>query len=107
MARNAGKLDRRVVIQTNAPTKDAGGANVDSLSTHATVWAERTDVGGSQGEDAGGLVSQLNTNWRIRYLSTVTTKMLITFESQTWEIISIQELGRREAMLLTCKALGI
>jgi SPP1 family predicted phage head-tail adaptor len=99
----AGAMDRYITIQTNTPSKDGGGTNISSWGTHATVWAQKIDMGSRETLQAGGLLMEIDTVWKIRYLSTVTTAMRVSFDSATWDIKGIKELGRNEGLELICK----
>lgn len=98
----AGKLDRRVVIQTSAETQDAMGAPSVTWSTFATVWASRRDTRGSERVRAGAETAMADAVFRIRYLAGVTAKMRVLEGSDTWDIEAVAELGRREGLDLTC-----
>jgi SPP1 family predicted phage head-tail adaptor len=102
---NAGLLDRSIVIQTRADTRDANGGITTTWSTFATVWARRADQGGREFRSAGILNAEITTLWTIRYIDGLTAKHRITYGSGVWDILSIGELGnRRQYLQLATKA---
>jgi SPP1 family predicted phage head-tail adaptor len=94
----AGKLDRKIVIQESTQGQTAAGEVTNSISTHATVWANVRQVAGREPFRGEREIAQADTIFKIRYLSTVTPKMQISYNGLIYNIISINELGRREAM---------
>lgn len=97
---NGSQLDRRIVIQSNTQTRDAYGALVDSWATFATVSAKYTPIRGDEYFSAQQMTAKIDAVFKIRYLSGVTTSMRISYDSQLWDIRSVNELGRRDGMEL-------
>lgn len=98
----AGSLDRRVVIQTVSETQDSMGAPTQTWSTFAEVWANRRDTRGSERIRAQSETAMADAVFRIRWLDGVTAKMRLVEGSDTWDIVAIAEMGRREGLDLTC-----
>jgi len=97
----AGRLDRRIIIEQNVPVTDAIGGETDNWSVFATVWANKKEIQSSQqGENFGAdqIFSKVQTKFTIRYLIGVTNLMRIIFNSATFGIIFIKELGRSEGL---------
>ena len=102
-----GQLDRRIIIQTNTPAASASGAMASSWATHATVWARVTEQGGREFLDAEQTVAEQKAVFRIRYLSTVTEEMRISYNGRFYDIQSIAELGRRVGLDINTVALPV
>jgi len=105
MGRAAGKLDRLVTIKTVTETKDAEFNGVESAQTTlAQVWAEKKDISGREFFSAAVENSEVDTVFRIRHRTDVTTKHRIAYGNLDYDIVAIAELGRREGLELRCKA---
>lgn len=100
---NAGKLDRRITLQTATQTRGAAGGFTSSWVDTATVWAEYMPQGGREFRAAGALHAETSVLFRIRYRAATTADMRISFGGALYDIISIAEEGRREALLIQAK----
>ncbi|MCB0190645.1 MAG: phage head closure protein [Anaerolineae bacterium] len=102
----AGKLRHRVVIQQNTPTRDTDGAELESWSTVATVWAAVIPLSGREqfinAEDQ--TVALSSTRIEMRYRSGLTTRMRVTWSGHTYDIQRIVEVNTRQRELhLLCE----
>lgn len=97
-------MDRRVVIQSSAETTGDGGGLEQTWSTVATVWAGKEDSKGREFFAANQEIAERATRFRIRYRSGVTEKMRVSLDGRTYDIESIEEIGRREGLWLYCVA---
>jgi SPP1 family predicted phage head-tail adaptor len=98
----AGNLDRRVVIQVNTPAQDAAGELVASWATLATVWAHVEPIAGSERFTAEQVHAEATYRITIRYRSDVGPTNRITYGGDTYVIESALEVGRQEALELSC-----
>ncbi len=98
----AGQLDRRIVIESYTATRDALGGEVQTWATHTTVWAGviYKELQSDESQMAGSQVAVKKADFRIRYLSTVTEKMRVSFESEYYDILSITHEGRKRFTIL-------
>ena len=99
---NIGKMDRFITIQTETNTQDASGGNVKSWATFKQVWASKKDQSGAEGIEQARDTATTKTFFKIRYISNLTQKHRILFDSVYYDIEVIKELGRREGQELTC-----
>lgn len=85
----AGRLRRRIQLQSATETRDAHGQPVKTWSTQATVWASVEPAHGREYIQARQ-VAQENL-WRvmIRYRSDVTSDWRIVYGAKTLEIESV------------------
>lgn len=90
----AGKLDRRVTIQTAVKTTDAAGQINKAYAGGISVWAGIKYDSGSYdiADQQDTTVSRAEIT--IRYLSTLTIDSRILFENRIWTIENIQPIGR-------------
>jgi SPP1 family predicted phage head-tail adaptor len=98
-----GNLDRRIVIQTSTVSRDAYGEAIPTWSTLRTVWAWIRPVAVSEGEKSNKITASDTVRFVVRYRSDYTEKMRIVYNSNTYEIKGIQEVGRREYQELTAE----
>ena len=94
----AGDLDRQIVIEQNTPTRTAAGGLVDSWSTLATVQASKRDMGGNEVFAGGQVQAKIDTGFKIRHRTDVTTAMRISYNGEIYDIQAIKELGRAEGL---------
>lgn len=97
----AGELDRKVSIIEMTTSKDAWNYDVQTESVLAEIWAKRKDLRPSEELEANQIVAITRTEWWIRYRSGINRKMLIKSGSEYFEIVGIQEFGRKEFLILT------
>ena len=101
MAVRAGKLDRRVTIQTLTESLDSGGFGdpTEAWADQVTVWAEVTPLSGNEPFLRSQTLSKATSKFRIRYNSgiTITEAHRISFDSDTYNILYIEKLGKRGA----------
>lgn len=89
MAFQAGRLRHRIIIQVNTPTQNTSGEEVDSWATFATVCASVEPQSGDEKFDPEQFYSVTTVKFGIRYLSGLTAKMKIVFDSKEYDIESI------------------
>jgi len=95
-----GKFDRRVTIQnlTETQSTTTGGSLAESWADQATVWAQVLSMRGNE-LYTDGLYTERSKKFRIRYNTgiTITEKHRLVFETDNYDIQSIQREGRRGA----------
>jgi SPP1 family predicted phage head-tail adaptor len=84
----AGPYGKRIVIYTQPYYTDTDGGVVKSpIETHATVWGRVDSPTAREAESFQQRQTEITHKVELRsYLSTVTAKMGVTFESRTFEI---------------------
>jgi SPP1 family predicted phage head-tail adaptor len=101
----AGALDREIVIQTDTVTQSGTGEPSHSWATLATVWAQKVERGGREFHQAQQLSAETQAVFRIRHRTDVAPGLeRVSYNSMTWDILHVMEVGRREALDLLCKA---
>lgn len=103
----AGKLDRRIVLQRATVATDAFNQPVQTWGTLATVWASAKPISDGERARAGEVFSSLSMRFQIRYSSTVAnldTRDRVVFDSRTYDIVAVKEIGRREGLEITAAA---
>jgi len=95
----AGALRHQIIIQSAAEAPDASGSPVEAWSTFATVRAAYEPQSGKESFTEDQEQATANTRFRIRYLSGVTAKMRISFDSRVFDIQSVIDVGGRGKQL--------
>ena len=101
----AGRMDKRIIIQQVTETQDGYGDPADSWAAFKTVWAEVIFKPGREYFNGATDIATAPAIFRIRYLSGVTRKMRISYDSETYDILSITEIGRKEGLEIVASAL--
>lgn len=102
---NPGKMDRRITIQVRTLTKDAAGGRVETWADSFDGWAEAVAVKQSEGVTADADRNIEERQFRMRYrtgLASGTHRIL--YQLRFYDITSIVEEGRQNAILITCRA---
>lgn len=101
-----GAMDRLIAVERNTgATVDALGAPVEVWATFVELWAtvipiRGTEVYASARQTVGTRVARFITHFR----SDVAITDRINFDGDIWDIVSIAEIGRREALEITAEA---
>jgi SPP1 family predicted phage head-tail adaptor len=101
-----GKLDRKITIQFRSISQNDYGEAVAAFSSSASVWAMiETQPRGKEKVNNGIETSQQSVNFLIRYSSDVddvTNGDRVLYNSQYYDIESVQEVGRNLSLRLIC-----
>jgi SPP1 family predicted phage head-tail adaptor len=100
----AGALDRRVVIQTRTLTRNAYGEQVESWATLDTVWAQKLDVLGREFFGSQRELAEGTAKFRLRWRDDLSVTDRLSFDSKTYDIVQISELGRHEGLEIVAVA---
>ena len=101
-----GKLDRKITIQFRSISQNDYGEAVAAFSSSALVWAMiETQPRGKEKVNNGIETSQQSVNFLIRFSSDVddvTSGDRVLYNSQYYDIESVQEVGRNLSLRLIC-----
>lgn len=92
-----------VIIQRNAPTRDAQGGLVAVWSTHATVYGAIEVLTGRDLFEAQQMGYEATHKATIEYTSTITPDDRLYFDSRAFSIVHIanpEEIGREHVLLV-------
>lgn len=108
MARHAGRLNRRITLQSNAGTQDTTHGDVGTnWTTLATVWAAKLDLSGGEQFQGNVIDGRVTTEWRIDYRTDVTAKMRVNDGGTHYDIEAVMEgEGRNTETVLQCVRRG-
>lgn len=104
---NAGKLDRRITIQSRTVSRDGMGSRVETWADEATVWAKLETTKGSEGETAEAERGKQTTRWLIRHRVIDSIENRISYKGKICQITGIDEtMGRENYLYVDTYALG-
>ena len=102
-----GKMDRRITIQQNSGVIDSlTGEQTDAWTDVCEVWGRRIQNAGMQRMQGEQPISVGTDLWFIRFRSDVTEAMRVVYDSVNYEILSIQEIGRKDSLKLMVQRLS-
>lgn len=104
MALRAGLLDRRVVLKRRSEAVDTSGQAVESYDPIGTVWARVEHLGGQEGPGEQQTVATGEVRFTIRWRADVTPLHRITHDGLPYDVVSVAEEGRREALVIVARA---
>jgi SPP1 family predicted phage head-tail adaptor len=103
----AGKLNRRILIEQKTAVQDPYGEETVTWSTWKTVWANVRPMSGNQYYQASGqtIEARVTTEIRIRYLDGINVEtMRVKHGSEVYEIDTVlHQEERRRQMSLMCR----
>ena len=95
-----GRLDRRIVIQSYSEVVGTDGFRSLTWSTFKSCWAMKVHENGKEITDNNDRSTGRMVKFRTRYHPTVTNQMRIKWNSEWYKIEDIQELGRKDGLLI-------
>lgn len=104
---DAGRLDRRIVIQRATTAADSFNEPVQTWATLATVWAMAKPVSDGERQRAGETLADKQYRFTVRWsydVSDVDPRDRVVFDGRTFDIIGAKEIGRREFIEITATA---
>jgi len=99
-----GRLRKQIVIETPAESQGGAGEVTNSWATFATVRAELITQTAREALKSDQILGIQYTTFRIRYLTGITTKMRVLYNSRYFDIESAPNMfGRDREINLYCK----
>lgn len=96
----AGRLRYRVTIQTPTETKGTKGQTLKSWATYKTRWMDVRPVTGSERYTGDQVTATVTHEFECRYVSGVTPKMRLSYDSRTFNISRAVNVDERDKRLL-------
>jgi SPP1 family predicted phage head-tail adaptor len=90
------QMDRRITIQQATETRDDHAGVTHTWADVATVWArlDHPQTSNDEAQEAGKQTVHRRTEFTIRYRSDVTEKMRVVYNSENYDILTVQEISR-------------
>jgi SPP1 family predicted phage head-tail adaptor len=93
----AGRLNRRCVLQSPSTATDELGQPIPGWTDVATVWADIRMKSGLESIKAGASVSVVQASIRVRYRAGITAGMRVVHNLVAYQITAVQpDVGGRE-----------
>lgn len=103
MALMAGRLNKRVILQTVSNAADGGGGVTETWADTATLWAHIEELSGDEGFEAQQVASRLSHRVTLRYRTNVTPQQRLKYGSRILRINAVINPGQRnERLELLC-----
>ena len=103
----AGRLNRRCVLQTPGTAQDELGQPIPGWTDVATVWGDVRLRSGLESVKAGAVVSTVQASVRIRYRTGINAGMRVLVDSVPYEVLAVQpDVGGREYVDLVCQVVS-
>ena len=103
----AGRLNRRCVIQQPGTATDELGQPILGWTDVATVWADIRMKSGLEAIKAGAPVSTVQASIRIRYRGDVNAGMRVVHNLVAYDIVAVMpDASGREFVDLACQAVS-
>lgn len=99
----AGRLDRRVKIKSQTQTRDSYGGLTRTFQVIAELWAGALPVAGTRLFEAAQFVDGAQIRFELRYREGLDKTMLIEHDGRDYQIIRIDEIGRRRGLYIWAK----
>ena len=99
MAKAAGRLDQRILIQRETLADDGIGGKTSTWSTLSTVWAGVTTMSGKEMIDRGGVVAVSKVRFTIRNSVDLIETDRISWQGKLYNIREILDEGDRSLYL--------
>lgn len=104
MTVRAGLLDRQVRLERRFEETDASGQVLVRWLPLATVWARVEPLGGREAFGQEQFVATGDVRFTIRWRADVTPLHRVVHEGREYDVVSVAEDGRREALLVIGRA---
>jgi SPP1 family predicted phage head-tail adaptor len=104
---NAGKLDRRIVIERATTTTNAFGEAVLAWAPLVEVWAHVMEIPDGEVWRASEIQATISKRFQIRHSATTATvnpKDRLEYQGKKYDINRVKELGRRVGLEITAAA---
>lgn len=100
---DSSKKDRLITLQYATATRSGSGQENKTWADLANVWAEKVERSGREYFAADQVVGEVDTLFKIRYRDGVNNQMRVSYQQQVYDIRAVQEIGRREDLMLVCQ----
>jgi SPP1 family predicted phage head-tail adaptor len=100
----AGLLDRRVRLERRVEETDDSGQSRPRWLPLAEIWARVEPLGEREGFGQQQWVATGDVRFTIRWRDDVTPLHRVVHEGRAYDVVSVAEDGRREALLVVARA---
>ncbi|MCI1143248.1 phage head closure protein [Sphingomonas sp. WKB10] len=101
----AGKLNRQLTLYRPVKQRSRTGAETQTWSNVATVWAERQSLNLREVNRMAGIAEAQEAKFVIRYRPDVTTSFEVACDKRRYSVVAVDEVGNREGLALLVRAI--
>ena len=99
----AGQRDQRIIIESNAPTRNSVGDHTDVWTTYTRAWAKIVTGTGEEFIRAKEVNAELSHLIKTRFISGVTAGMRINHNGKFYNILAVFDpFKNKDALTLIC-----
>lgn len=99
-----GQMDRLITIRNKSnPVKDDYGQVISETNTDVVVNAKYYYQSKDESQHLNKETSIKTPQFVIRYGISVTLQSVVIYESQTYDVVDIEPIGRQQFYKITCK----
>lgn len=98
------QLNQRILLQTKVETQSDTGFMTVSWAYYLSVWANVKPFRGREYHEADRVNAETTSWFLIRYRRGLSPTMRIVYEGRNYDILDIQEVGKREGTKILAKA---
>ncbi len=100
----AGRLDKRIVLQHRVIAKDAQNEDVETYTTYDTIWAGKRDASARELFSSQQGIAENTCRFEIRHRTDVLYTDRIVYGSLNYNIRQIAEIGRNNRLEIVATA---
>ncbi len=98
-----GKFDRKILLQRVTTSKGDTGQNIETFATYREFFARLSYEGGGQNFQSQKETATNVVKFWIRFDSGVTEQMRVYYNETYYDILHIEEYGRKKFLILKCE----
>lgn len=99
---DAGRMDRRVLLQVGSVTKATNGERTETWSDYDWRWAEMMNTSAAEGLEGDRILVSTSATFRMRFDAVVTEKYRLIYRNRIFNIIGVNEVDRKRFMDVMC-----
>jgi len=103
---NAGRLNRRITIQSRPMGQDSYGQETGSWTNFATLWADVEPITGNEFFTAAAVGSEINRRIVTRYHAGISASQRILLGDEVLDIEAVMPDRRKTQLEILCKQAG-
>jgi len=101
----AGKLNRRITVQTRTFTRDATGGRVETWANLKELWAEQLNQRQVESILGNAERNVEDVHFRVRYYPELTSGTnRVIYKGRTFDVTGITDEGIRTSLILSCRS---
>jgi len=96
----AGKLDRNILFQKVEESSNVMNEKVPTYTKAFDTFAKVMETEGKEGYEGDQKQDRSDIKLKIRYREDITRESRFVYKGETYDVVGIKELGKRDALLI-------